>query len=141
MFGNPAAFEHVAKLLLAPAPARLGRVAQRVDQLRRLARHALGALAHRRDLAVEHAKGVAPFRLDLAQSVLIFLQTLVDRVQQRLQILPGALFDLLEERVGAFETRLLRPDAHRLSDPAKLSGESGQRTLAASDLALETRRM
>src|SRR3546814_9263578 len=66
MFGKPAAFEHVAKLLLAPAPARLGRVAQRVDQLRRLARHALGALAHRRDLAVEHAKGVAPFRLDLA---------------------------------------------------------------------------
>src|SRR3546814_15873399 len=53
MFAEAAAFEHIAKLLLAPAPARLGRVAQRVDELRRLARHTLGPLAHRRDLAVE----------------------------------------------------------------------------------------
>src|SRR3546814_8497163 len=102
-------------------------------QLRRLARHALGALAHRRDLAVEHAKGVAPFRLDLAHRVLIFLQPLVDRVQQRLQILHGALFALLEARVGAFEKRLLRPVEHRLSDLTKLRGERRLRILERSE--------
>src|SRR3546814_5279784 len=75
-----------------------------------------------------HAKGVAPFRLDLAHRVLIFLQPLVDRVQQRLQILPGALFALLEARVGAFEKRLLRPVEHRLFDLAKLRGERDRKS-------------
>src|SRR3546814_16517638 len=89
MVGKPATCEHGAKLLLAPSPARLGLVAQRVYQLRRLARHSLGSLAHRRDLAVEHAKGVAPFRLDLAHRVLIFLQPLVDRVQDRKSVVEG----------------------------------------------------
>src|SRR3546814_10108005 len=82
MFAEAAAFEHIAKLLLAPAPARLGRVAQRVDELRRLARHTLGPLAHRRDLAVEQAEGVAPFGLDLTDSFLIFLQAFVYRSEE-----------------------------------------------------------
>src|SRR5690606_8705273 len=60
MFGQAAAFEHIAQLLLAPAPARLGSVTQRVDELRRLARYAFGALAHRRDLPLKQTKGIAP---------------------------------------------------------------------------------
>src|SRR3546814_16552425 len=88
MFAEAAAFEHIAKLLLAPAPARLGRVAQRVDELRRLARHTLAPLAHRRDLALEQAEGVAPFGLDLTDRFLIFLHAFVFRVQQGIQFFP-----------------------------------------------------
>src|SRR3546814_15237311 len=86
-----------------------------------------------------HAKGVAPFRLDLAHRVLIFLQPLVDRVQQRLPILPGALFALLEARVGAFEKRLLRSVEHPLSDLATLRGDRRLRLLASCDLPLLAR--
>ena len=42
MFGQAAAFEHVAKLLLAPAAAGLRRIAERIDQLGGLGRDALG---------------------------------------------------------------------------------------------------
>ena len=86
MFGQAAAFEHVAQLLLAPAAARLGRVAQRVDQLGGLGRHALGAGAHRFDLARQQAEGVAALRLDLLDRRLVALEAFVDRLEQRLQI-------------------------------------------------------
>src|SRR3546814_3910850 len=118
MLAKAAAFEHVAKLLLAPAPPRLGRVAQRVDQLRRLARHPLGAFAHRRDLAVEHAEGVAALGLDLRDRLLIFFEPLVNGREQRLQILSRAFLALLEARLGAFEKRLLRPETGRASGRA-----------------------
>ena len=41
MLGQAAALEHVAKLLLAPAAPRLGRIAQRIDELGGFGRDAL----------------------------------------------------------------------------------------------------
>src|SRR3546814_19074769 len=105
MLAKAAAFEHVAKLLLAPAPPRLGRVAQRVDQLRRLARHPLGAFAHRRDLAVEHAEGVAALGLDLRDRLLLFFAPLVNGREPPLHIPSRPFLALLEALLGAFAKR------------------------------------
>lgn len=88
MFGQATAFQHVAKLLLAPTPARLGGVAQRINELGRLARDAFLPDPHRLDLALQLTKGVAAFVLDLADSLLVALQPLVHRIEQGLERLP-----------------------------------------------------
>ena len=85
MFGQAAAFQHVAKLLLAPASPRLGSIAQRIDQLGRLPRDALLTDPHRLDLALQLAKGVTAFVLDLADPLFVPLKPLVHGVEQGLE--------------------------------------------------------
>ncbi len=108
MLGQAAGLEHVLELLLAPAAARLGRVAQRIDQLGGFGRDALGAGAHRLDLARQQPERVAPLGLDLLHRRLVALKPLVDRLEQRLQVLAGSFFRLAEALVGALEEGFLR---------------------------------
>ena len=107
MFGEAASLEHVLQLLLAPAAARLGRVAQRIDQFGGLAADLLLADPHRFDQAGEIAERVAPFLLDLGDTLLVALEAFGDRLEQSLEPLPRRLLGLLEARVGAFEEILL----------------------------------
>ena len=46
LFGQTAAFEYVAQLLLAPTPARFGGIAECVDELCGFGRHTFGPGAH-----------------------------------------------------------------------------------------------
>jgi hypothetical protein len=108
MFGKAAAFEHVAQLLLTPAAARLGSVAQRVDQFRRFGRDPLGAGSHCIDLTSKQSERVLALALNLAHRLLIFLQPFVNWLQQGFQIVAGRRFAFLEALVGAFEELLLR---------------------------------
>ena len=103
VFGQATAFEDVLQLLLAPAPARLGGIAECIDQFRRLARHALGADTHRLDLALEVAKRIAALGLDLGNTLLIALQAFCDGLEQSLQPLPRRFFGLFEPCIGTFE--------------------------------------
>ncbi len=73
MLGQPALFEHVAQLLLAPAPARLGGVAQRIAEPRRLGPHLFLPGPHRLDLAVELAEGVGALGFEQGDLLLIAL--------------------------------------------------------------------
>ena len=100
--------EHVLEALLAPAAARLGAGAQRVDELRGLVAdlgvagvEQLHRLAQRR-----HNGRPAPSRP--AQPVLVALQRRLDRLQQRLQLRLALLARLVEAGVGALEELLLR---------------------------------
>src|SRR3546814_19908608 len=72
-----------------------------------LARHTLGALAHRGDLAREHPEGVAALGLDLAHRLLISGEPLMHRLEQRLQIRARAFLALLAAVGGAGKENLL----------------------------------
>ena len=80
MFAEPAAFEHVAELLLAPASARLRGIAQGIDQFRRLGRDPLGAGSHCVDLTSEQPECILALAFDLAHRLLILLQPFVNRL-------------------------------------------------------------
>ena len=108
MFGQPATFEHVAQLLLAPAAARLGRIAQRVDQLGGLARHALLPDTHGLDLPLQLAEGIATFGFDLADGLLVAGEAFVDRLQQLAELVAGLLPGLVQLRFGALQEFLGR---------------------------------
>ena len=108
MLRQSASLEHVAKLLLTPAPARLGCVPKGIDQLRSFRRDALGPGTHRIDLARKHAKRVPPLGFHLCDSLLVALQPLVNGLQQCLEIAARILLGLPKPLVGAFQKRLLR---------------------------------
>ena len=107
MFGEAAAFEDVAQLLLAPAAARLGGVAQRIDQLGGLRRDPLGARLHRLDMPGEQPEVLAPVLLDLGHDLLIALEAVVNRLEHRLERFARGRLALLEALVGALEELLL----------------------------------
>ena len=123
MFGQAAAFEHVAKLLLAPPPARLGGVAQRIDQLGGFGRDALGARLHRLDMAGEQAEVLAPVLLDLADDFLIALEAVVDRLEHGGERLARGRLAFLEALVGALEELLLRAFEQLPADFGELRAE------------------
>jgi hypothetical protein len=108
VLAQAAGFEDVLELLLAPAAARLGGVAQRIDQLGRLGRDLFLAEPHLLDLALEVAERVAALGLDLGDALFIALQTIADRLEHRLEILPGSFLGLAEACVGAVEELHLR---------------------------------
>ena len=120
MLGKPAGFEHVAQLLLAPAAARLGRGAQRVDELGRLAAHRFLPVAHRADQAGQVAIGLGALLLDAGDALLIALERGLDRLEQRLQPLARFLVGLGETLVGALEESLLRLAEQLAADLAEL---------------------
>ncbi len=118
--GEAAAFEHVAQLLLAPAPARLGRVAQAIDQPRGLGLHPLLPRAHLLDQPGEVAIGLAARRLDLLDLILIAFQPFTDRREQRADLLLVLFLGLSEALVGAAQERLLRLAEQLVADFAEL---------------------
>jgi hypothetical protein len=99
--------EHVAQALLAPAAARLGAGAQRIDQLGGLVAH-LGVagmkLLHRlaQRLITAH-----PLLLDFVQPLLVAQERFLHRCQQRLHLRLIALPRLGEALIGAVEKILL----------------------------------
>ena len=123
MFGKTAAFQNIAQLLLTPAPARLGGVAQRIDQLGGFAGHPFRARPHRLNLAVEQAKGIAPFALNLGHTFLIAQQAIMNRLEQGLQFLPRSRFGLFEPFIRAFQKLPLRRFEQLAADFAKLRRE------------------
>ena len=96
VLGKPALLEHVAQLLFAPAPPRLGRIAQAVAEPRGFGADALLPRADRIDLAVQLAEGVDALRLHLAHLPLVARQPLTDRGEQGAQPLGAGLLALLE---------------------------------------------
>ena len=123
MFGQPARLEHVAELLLAPAAARLGGVAERVDELGGLARDALVARAHRLDLAVEDAERVAALGLDLLDALLVTLEAFVDGLEELAELLARGTLRLGEAGVGTFQELVLRGGERLGGGVAELRGE------------------
>src|SRR5690349_18024685 len=107
MFGQAASLQHVAKLLLAPATARLGCVPKRIHEFSSLCRHALGAAAHRLDLTGEKPELLTTVLLDLGNRLLVALQALVDGLEQRLEVGAGAFLRLAETLIGALEELFL----------------------------------
>ena len=120
MLGKPAAFQHIAKLLLAPAAARLGRVAQRVDQLGCLAAYRFLPDPHLLDLAAQFAEGIAALRLHLLHALFITLQPLAHRLQHGTQVLTGRLFGLAETLIRTLKKPILRLRQQLLADLAEL---------------------
>ena len=108
VLGQSALFEHVAQLLLAPAPARLGGIAQRIAEPRGFGPNRFLADAHRFNLSGELPKGIDPLLLQRPDLLLVALEPLVDRREQRLEPLGAFLLALGEALLRAFEQRLLR---------------------------------
>ena len=84
--------EHIAQLLLPPAPPRLGGVAQRVHEVARALAHRLLTPPHIVHQRVEAAVAFASFGLDLGNRILIGLEPVVDGRDQRLQLLARCRF-------------------------------------------------
>ena len=134
-------FEHVAQALLAPAAARLGAGAQRIDQLGGLVAH-LGVagmeLLHR---LAQRLIAAYPLFLDFAQALLVARERLLHRGEQRLHLRFVALPRLGEALIGALEEALLRfaEDAVRQLGEAALHAaglglEAGQLDLGAAEI-------
>ncbi len=115
--------EHVLQALLAPAAARLGAGAERVDEV-------TGLVADLRVTGVEQRHRLAqsfitphPLLLDLRQPLLITLQRRLDRLEQGLQLRLALLPGLVEAGVGALEELLLRLAEQFRADLVELGGE------------------
>ena len=112
MFGQPALLQHVAQLLLAPAPARLGGIAQRIAQPRCFCTHLLLPFAHRLDQSAKLAKGIDAFLLQLADLRLIGGKALSDRLKQSAQPLGAGFLAFAEAVSRALEEGFLRAFEH-----------------------------
>ena len=123
MFGQTTAFEHIFQLLFSPPAARFGRIAQRVHQPRRYARHPVLPCPHLVDKPRQIAISLGPIALDLAHLLFIRPQFLADRMEQEFQPLLVLLTGLMEAFIGALQERSLRLAKQLLSDLAKLCGE------------------
>ena len=117
---QPAGFEHILQLLLTPAAARLGRVAERIDQLGGFGGNLLLAQPHLLDLPLQVAERVAALGLDLCHTFFIALQAIADGLEHRLEILTGAFLRLAKAGVGTVEEGLLRVAEQLVGDIAKL---------------------
>ena len=105
---------------VAPPPARLWSIAERVDQLGRFARHPFCTFAHGGNLAMEQAKGIAALGLDLGDLLFIFLQPFVHRLEQRLDALPGRFLRLAKARLGPIKKLFLGRFQQLTTDFAEL---------------------
>ncbi len=116
-------FEHVLEALLAPAAARLGAVAKRADQPRGLVADLGVAGVEQGDGLAQRLVAAHPFLLDLAEALLVTLQSRLDRLEQRLQLSVALLAGLVETGVGAFEELLLSLAEQFGADLVELGGQ------------------
>jgi hypothetical protein len=108
MFRKPAGFEHIAQLLFAPAPARLGGIAQGIAQFRCLCTHRFLPDAHRFHQALQIAIGFGPVLFDLGNRFLIALKPFIDRLEKRFERLARRFLRLPEPLVCPLEKLFLR---------------------------------
>ena len=115
--------EHVLEALLAPAAARLGAGAKRVDQTGGFVADLAVAGVKQGHRLAQRLVAAHPLLLDLGQPLLIALERRLDRLEQRLQLRVALLARLVEAGVGALEELLLRLAQQFRADLVELGGE------------------
>jgi len=120
VFRQSAAFQHVLKLLLAPATARFRRIAQGVDEPRGFLLHPVLPLPYLLDGRANPGIGFRAFLLDLADRGFVGRQSLVHRLQQLGDLLAALFIGLVKALVGPLEKLPLRGLQHLRANLGKL---------------------
>ncbi len=107
MLRQPALLEHILQRPLAPAPARLGRIGQRIAQPLCFAPDLFLAFAHRLDQASQLAKGIDPLLLQSFDLLLVFREAFAHGLEQSLDLGFAGFLRLLEAFIRALEEFLL----------------------------------
>src|SRR4051812_16931623 len=102
MFGEARLFEDIAKTLLAPPAARLGRRAQRVDEVAGLVAHLSLPCPHQIDRLTQAGIMVDPLFLDRLELLLVGLEERFDGVDGLGELLPC----LFKERLARLAEEL-----------------------------------
>src|SRR3546814_6260639 len=106
--------------LFRSAAARLGRMAQRIDQPLRRGAHGFLPGLHRFDLAAQDAVGLRPLLLYLGDLLVVTLDRFVDGMQQLPELRLAFLMRLHHALVGAFQEMALRLVQQLAADLAEL---------------------